>query len=421
MKAWAEFARSLTQTSPQLRNVAYVNRLSPGARPPTPDSSSNAPPEGAATGNVRPDSGKPQPLGYRNVAPVPFRSTPLERIRGFLKKHHRTLWWLHSAYALGLGISVILFAQKGFDHARLLCWSLAGAWLLVIVAFRLFGDKERQGTEHMPGTKKLGFFAMTYALKNLYQGMLFFLVPFYWKAATFDSVNALVPIGLIVCAVLSTLDLFFDRVLMRFRILAGLFNAVALFGCVTIVIPALLPSTRTVVSLMVAAPLGVLSLATLFVRRSMWKKPLPAALLVLGMGGASVGAYAARRAIPPAPMYVAHAALGTSVREDGLLTMEVDNIAAEELPHLLGVTDVELPGGKGDTLLHVWRHRGKEILRSSEVTARVMSGARREGTMRMRSSLKEATLPDDATGPWSLDVETEDGQLVGRTRFRVLR
>lgn len=352
---------------------------------------------------------------------MPFRSTPVERVRAFLKKHHRTLWWLHSAYALGLGVSVILFAQKGFDHARLLCWSLAGAWLLIVVAFRLFGDKERQSTEHMAGTKKLGFFAMTYALKNLYQGMLFFLVPFYWKAATFDSINALVPIGLVVCAILSTLDLFFDRVLMRFRILAGLFNAIAIFGCVTIIIPALLPSTRTIVSLMVAAPLGMLSLATLFVRRSMWKKPLPAALLVLSMGGATAGAYAARRAIPPAPMYVAHAALGTSVREDGLLTMEVDNITAKELPKLLAVTDVELPGGKGDALVHVWRHAGKEVHRSSEVTARVMSGTLRDGNMRMRSSLKDVELPENAAGSWSVDVETEDGQLVGRTRFRVVQ
>lgn len=349
----------------------------------------------------------------------------MDRARAFLKKHHRMLWWAHSVYALGLGVSVILFAQKGFDHARLLCWSLAGAWLLVIAAFQLFGDKERQGASEMLGTKKLGFFAMTYALKNLYQGMLFFLVPFYWKAATFDSVNAFVPVLLVVCAVLSTLDLFFDRVLMRFRILAGLFHAVAIFGCVTIVIPALLPSTRSVVSLMVAAPLGFLSFASLFVRRSMWKKPLPLVLLAFGMGLSSFVAYAARRVIPPAPMYVAHAALGTSVREDGLLTMEVDNIAARELSNLLAVTDIDLPGGKGDGLLHVWRREGAVVHRSSEVTARVMKsgalGGSTEGnSVRMRSALKEATLPDTPSGHWTLDVETEDGQLVGRTRFRVV-
>lgn len=375
---------------------------------------------GSESSALRVESPPIRPNSFRSIPPVPYRSSPLERLRGFLKKHHRTLWWAHSVYALGLGISVILFAQKGFDHARLLCWSLAGAWLLVIVAFRLFGDKERQGETEMLGKKKLGFFAMTYALKNLYQGMLFFLVPFYWKAATLDSINAIVPVAIIVCAVLSTLDLFFDRVLMRFRILAGLFNAVALFGCLTIVIPALLPSTRSVVSLMVAAPVALLSLATLFVRRSMWKKPLPTALLLTGMLGASLAAYAGRRAIPPAPMYVAHAALGTSVREDGLLTMEVDNISAKELPKLLAVTDVDLPGGKGDALVHVWRRQGVEVHRSSEVTSRVMAGSQRENTMRMRSSLAEATLPTSPAGSWSLDVETEDGQLVGRTRFRVV-
>ena len=375
---------------------------------------------GSESSALRVEAPPVRPNSFRSVAPVPFRSSPKERVRAFLKKHHRTLWWAHSIYALGLGISVIMFAQKGFDHARLLCWSLAGAWLLVIVAFRLFGDKERQGTSEMLGKKKLGFFAMTYALKNLYQGMLFFLVPFYWKAATFDSINAIVPVAIIICAVLSTLDLFFDRVLMRFRILAGLFNAVALFGCMTIVIPALLPSTRSVVSLMVAAPIALLSLATLFVQRSMWKKPLPAALLLVGMVGSSAAAYAGRRAIPPAPMYVAHAALGTSVREDGLLTMEVNNISAKELPKLLAVTDVDLPGGKGDALVHVWRRQGAEVFRSSEVTSRVMTGSKRENAMRMRSSLSNAVLPESPAGSWSLDVETEDGQLVGRARFQVV-
>src|SRR5262245_18779304 len=54
----------------------------------------------------RPMTG-PAPPNIRVVDPVPFSRTPRERIRTFMQKHGRKLWWLHSAYALGLGIAVV--------------------------------------------------------------------------------------------------------------------------------------------------------------------------------------------------------------------------------------------------------------------------------------------------------------------------
>src|SRR5262249_3486406 len=79
----------------------------------------------------------PPPPNIRVVDPVPFSRTPRERVRTFMQKHGRKLWWLHSAYALGLGIAVVAFAQKGFDHARWLAVSIGAAWLLVVLFFRL--------------------------------------------------------------------------------------------------------------------------------------------------------------------------------------------------------------------------------------------------------------------------------------------
>jgi hypothetical protein len=52
--------------------------------------------------------------------------------RAFLREHGRRLWWLHSAYALGIGAGVVAFAQRGFDHARWLAVSLGLAWVLVV-------------------------------------------------------------------------------------------------------------------------------------------------------------------------------------------------------------------------------------------------------------------------------------------------
>jgi hypothetical protein len=83
---------------------------------------------------------------------------------------------------------------------------------------------------------------------------------------------------------------------------------------------------------------------------------------------------------------------------------------------LIAITDVVVPGGKGDRLVHVWRHDGDEIHRATETTSRVDGP---EGTVRLRSALSGRELPKRLVGSWAIDVETQDGQLVGRVSFLV--
>ncbi len=358
------------------------------------------------------------PSNVRVVEPVPFAPTPRERLRSFARLHGRKLWWIHSAYALGLGIAVVAFAQKGFEHARWLAITCSAAWLLVVLFFRVHGSGREQA--HLEGAQtrvKLRFFAMTYALKNLYQGMLFFLLPFYWKSTTFGSPNTWFVVLLGACALCSTLDIVFDRVVFRFRALASVFHAVALFGCLNLVVPALFPDTRTLVSLLVATGITVvafltihLDLATLRDRR----------VLAAGFAGVLVAlglAYEGRAAIPPAPMYVSHGAVGPIVLPDGRLGMEVEHLHPSVIDKLTAITDVVAPGGKGDRLVHVWRHDGHEVHRATEDTSRTSDAPK--GIIRLRSSLSDRNLPKRLVGSWSVDVETQDGQLVGRVAFDV--
>jgi hypothetical protein len=118
-------------------------------------------------------------------------------------------------------------------------------------------------------------------------------------------------------------------------------------------------------------------------------------------------------------MYMASGAVGPSLLPDGRLAMEVTSLHAAVLRQVIAVTDVVVPGGKGDRLVHVWRHNGIELHRASEETSRV---AGPDGEVRLRSALfAEESLPEELAGPWRVDVETDDGQLVGRTTFRVER
>jgi hypothetical protein len=340
------------------------------------------------------------------VDPVPFAPSPTERVKMFLQRHGRKLWWLHSAYALGLGVAVVAFAQKGFDHARWLAVSIGAAWLLVVLFFRLFGSGRQQAQLHASGAKaRLRFFAMTYALKNLYQGMLFFLLPFYWKSTTFWAPSSWF-VGLLgTCALLSTLDIVFDRVVFRFRALGALFHGVALFA-----------DTRTLYSLLVATGFTVVAFWTIHLGAAMLRDRRWIALFVVTIGAALGAAYAGRAMIPPVPMYLSKGAVGPIVLPDGRLGMVVRELDPSVIDKLIAITDVVVPGGKGDTLVHVWRHDGDEVQRATESTSRVEGPA---GTVRLRSALGGRELPKRLVGDWAIDVETQDGQLVGRVSFVV--
>lgn len=353
------------------------------------------------------------------MEPVPFAPSPRDRIKAFLKQHGRKLWWLHSAYALGLGISVVVFAQKGFDHARWLAVSLGAAWLLVVFFFRIHGSGKSQANASLSGSTKhrVRFFAMTYAMKNLYQGMLFFLLPFYWKSTTFWTPNSWFVCLLGICAFLSTMDIVFDRVVFKFRALASAFHAVALFGCLNLVVPALFPDTRTLISLLVAVGVASLAFWSIHFSIAMLKQRIWIILFVLSTGGVVTGAYYARAAIPPVPMYVSRGAVGPMVLKDGRLAMVVRELHPTVIDKLIAITDVVVPGGKGDRLLHVWRHNGDEVHRATETTSKVDGPA---GSVRLRSGLTGRDLPKNLVGDWSVDVETQDGQLVGRATFLVV-
>lgn len=366
-----------------------------------------------------PPQGSPSPGPVReparSVDPVPLGLR--DKVRAFTNRHSKKLWWAHSVYALGLGTGVVLFAQKGFEQARYLAVTAGGAWLLVLLFFRLHGSGTSQASLEGAETKtKLRFYAMTYALKNLYQSMLFFLLPFYWKSTTLDSKNGWFIVLLAACALLSTLDVVMDRVLLKWVGLASVFHAVALFGCMNLIVPALFPNTRTLYSLMIAAGVTTLAFWTMHLDLSAYKKR--GVLLAIGLSAlAMVGlVYQGRTVIPPVPMHLSRASVGPMTLADGRLAMEVKVLHPSVIQQLQAVTDVVVPGGKGDRLRHVWRHDGNEVVRANEETSRVEGP---QGSVRLRSRLSGDNLPAKLAGNWSVDVETEDGQLVGRTTFLV--
>jgi hypothetical protein len=347
----------------------------------------------------------------------------LTRARRFLRDHHRKIWWVHSLYALGLGAFVASFAQKGLERARVLAVSLGLAWLLAVVVFRLFGSGAKQRDLSLsPAQDRVSFFVMTYVLKNLYQGMLFFLLPFYWKSTTFDAPNAWFVVALGVCAILSTLDIVFDRVLMRFQTLASVFHGFTLFACLNLLVPAIFPEVRLSLALLAAAAVSTVAFWTFHAPSWIYREPRWLALLGASVGAAVVVVWLARTLVPPVPLYLANGAVGParladgapSTLPDGRLKLEVKTLHVSTIADLVAVTEIVVPGRRA-RLSHVWRQHGLEIMRTAQADA---SGD--DHHVKIRSTLAGKALPKQLAGEWSVDVETEDGQLVGRTKFTVI-
>jgi hypothetical protein len=363
--------------------------------------------DGAAPAPVPPD------ISERDLAIV----RRFAKIRGFFAKHGHLLWWFHSAYALTFGAFVMMYAAKGYDNARWMVVLLCAGWLVLILFFRLFGTGRGQKDRVTDTKSKLRFYLMTLVLKNLYQSMLFFLVPFYWKAATLDADNRFFLYMLGLLAVLSTVDVVFDQVLMRYKAPASIVYFFILFACLNLVLPAIFPNTRTLITLLAAAALAALVFFSMHVPLRHAARPTWWLALLASLGVAVFGAYAGRRAIPPVPMYVETGAVGPQLLPDGRLSMHVSVLHESLINEMHGLTDVVTPGGRGDNLFHVWRHRGIEVQRGAVEP----SGSPPPGVVRLRSTLRSFNLPPDFTGPWSIDVVTEDDQLVGRVPFEVIK
>jgi hypothetical protein len=374
------------------------------------------PPQPQPQAPQQPWSGAPSgAIPTHEPAAISPAMSPFAKAKALLMKYGRMLWWFHSFYALGLGVFVVLFAAKGFAHARFLTLSLALAWVVLILFFRLFGSGSRQAVEGRGA--KLRFFVMTYVLKNMYQGMLFFLLPFYFKSFTVGSPNQWFFVGLCLCAALATLDVVFDRMLMKWKIAASAFYFFTLFACLNLVIPALLPNTRSAISLTMAACVAALAFWSMHVPIKMLGKPLGATLLIGWTTASIAGSYFGRTAVPPVAMSLAHGGVGPKLLDDGRLAIEASSLHVGLVQELYGVTDVMLPGGKGDRLFHVWRKDGEEVQRSTDVDVHPYGAT---GTIRVQSKLAADKLPSAKAGAWTLDVLTEDGQLVGRVPFAVI-
>jgi hypothetical protein len=333
---------------------------------------------------------------------------PLGPLRARLTRHQALLWWLHSAYVLALGAGIMWLGARNYSWLRYSAFYLLAIWLLSFFLANVV--QHRAGAWWGRAT-----FLVNYVNKNLYQQLLFFILPIYAGSTTWTSRNVLFVIVLAVSAVLSTLDIVYDRVLSARRLLTAWFFAFNAFAVVSVALPVTfgVSAHQSVRAGALAAVAGFVTLAWRLRRvrrRQAWAGVAAGALLVF------LAAEFTRPLVPPAPLRLTSTVFGSDLDRATLqITRPLTALPSGGAGRVYAVTALRAPLGLRDRVELRW-YRDSAL--ASLPDAYTVAGGRREG-FRLWSAIDLARVAGASV--LRLDVVTEGGQLVGRAELRAAR
>jgi hypothetical protein len=317
--------------------------------------------------------------------------------------------WGVSCASLGGGFCTLFVFRRDQPHVGWIVGYLLLLWFLFAVMTQVRGAVEASGRR----SGRLLVTAADYTIQSLCHGLLLFVLPAYWAATTFTSLNAPFFALLVALALVATFDPWYRALVHPRPWLGYVFFIVAVFSALNVALP--LVGLPPFASLVASAFLAAVALAPALhrARGLTWREALRTAVAI---GVVAAMAVAVGRAlIAPVPLFVTDATIGWIVGSVDSLEPAGQTIPATELRErgLVAYTPIYAPAGLSQRVRHVWRQDGKvvEVVELSPVR-----GGRREG---FRTYSRKAAFPADPAGRWTVDVTTSSGQLVGRLSFRV--
>lgn len=328
---------------------------------------------------------------------------PLSPVRTFAQRHEGMLWWIHSLYALALGVGFMWLGARNFTWLRVAALHIGVIWVSSLVLAN-YVDR----VDHASVVWQRVRLVINYVTKNFYQQILFFILPIYFASATLRSRNALFVILLAVSAVLSTLDVIYDRILSARRRLNGLFFAFNLFAAISVALPVLW-SISTLTALRIGTAGAVLGFVTIARRPTELTRSRTWFSMALGAVLVFVVMELMRPFVPPAPLRLTDTTFSLGLDRESLVArFPVTSLRPEWSGRVYAVTSLHAPLGLRDRVELRW-YRGSRLLWISP--AHDVIGGRRQG-FRLWSSVP--VTPDPGGGSLRMDVVTDAGQLIGR-------
>ncbi|MBI4525281.1 MAG: hypothetical protein HY695_15875 [Deltaproteobacteria bacterium] len=325
---------------------------------------------------------------------------------GWVRRHGDKLWWFHSLYALILGIGIMWLGSRNFAFLRLAIFHLAFIWLSSLLLHRLV-NQSRLSPFWAGGIRLV----INYLNKNLYQQLLFFILPIYYASATISSRNIGFVALLALSATLSSLDIVYDRHVSARRGWTAIFFAFNLFAIINVMLPVLW-SISNLWAMRMSAVLALIGFLTFYYPLSLWRARGIVLIVLVGSLLLSI-VELGRPFIPPAPLRLARVEFGREIQRESL---QVKSHIAELKPgaplQVYGLTGIKAPLGLSEKVRHLWYQNGKLVYASSFYR---MVGGREEG-FRLWTRCTLETVPPRSV--LRLDLETEGGQLIGRARLK---
>jgi hypothetical protein len=344
-------------------------------------------------------------------------SPPPPPSQSLFRRLVRKAWWLHSGFALSFGVGVMLFARAGLAYADKVMIALFVSWLLMFIALRfIVGPANRKVDEKL--IRKGIRVATNYVIKQFYQQMFFFLTPLYASSATWSlqSWNWWLAPLLLLCAVVSTMDLVFDNFIMERRFLASAMYGLAMFAMLNVMLP-LLIGVDHLTGLIVAAAATPASVALLSFSVKQVLSPQGALLTLAMTAGLLAAVWFGRAFIPPAPLAMFETSVGHGTAGSyECLPASKHVMEPDQLDGLRCGSMLREPGGIKEPVVHVWTHRGRRL--GPPVEPDLLQCDDRESAV-VRSAFPTERMPADPSGGWACLTYTVGGQLVGLRRFKV--
>lgn len=336
-------------------------------------------------------------------------SSSTRSLARWFQRHREKLWWLHSLYALALGIGIMWLGTQKFAYLRVTVFHISFIWLSSLFLPRLL-NHPRLSTRWAARVRLF----VNYFNKNFYQQMLFFVLPIYYASATLFSRNIVFVLLVGLSAILSTLDIIYDRHLSVSRTLTALFFAFNLFALINVMLPVLwsVSNTWTTRLSAVLAAMGFLTLFYPLAKSKRRSVALGVLIIVLLVAVVEWG----RTFIPPAPLRLANVEFGTGFQPESLrLESPVSELAPGRAVRLYGLTAIKAPLGLEERVQHRWYQNGKLIWASPFYN---MTGGREEGYRVWSGCSFDNIAPGTEL---RLDLETEGGQLIGRALLKAVK
>lgn len=333
-------------------------------------------------------------------------ATVVQLLIRWAQRHHNKLWWLHSLYALALGIGFMWLGKRNFAFLRVAVFHIGFIWLSSLLLPYLL-NHPRVPEAWAPRLRLM----VNFLNKNLYQQMLFFVLPLYYGSATTNSRNLFFVLLVGVAAILSTADIVYDRHVAMKRRLTAAFFAFNMFVLVNVMLPVVWSISNTA-AMRLAGALAILSVLTL---------NYPAFQSVLGRLAATLSLVlmivlsveVGRPFIPPAPLRLVSAEFGRDFHKESLQIVEpLAHVEPANEIRIYALTAIKAPLGLRERLQHRWRLNGRIVCASPFYD---IVGGREEG-FRLWTSCVFPSIP--RSGTVRVDLETEGGQLIGRALLK---